>query len=165
MLAPLLVAVMYWTGPSLLENASGLVPFDTHDGGYNLDDAQTYLLAINEDGRALYLGAQRWVDTVFLVVFTLVIAICIFLSTPNWPRLIRFPLVVAPFVYGLCDLMENALVAGLLRTNPDSLTAESVAYASRWTVWKFLAVDIALLALSLVLVVRALASGWRRISH
>jgi hypothetical protein len=149
------LAMLLWTIPALTSGAGGLLPFDMRPRGYSLSEALAYLRALTPEARALYLGPQHWLDTVFpgLLALWLLMAYRRLLTPAG--RWVLGTVAVAGAVF---DYLENAAVGGLLRIAPEDVTAQMVAAASRWTQLKSAAVSLAMLALVFG-VARAL---WRR---
>jgi hypothetical protein len=145
-------------GPRLDAAAGGLPVFDLRVGGYTLEEAKAYLAALTPEGREIYLGPVRWIDTLFpgLLAATLYCALVVLLR----PRLGGAARIVAlvPIIPAAFDWLENAAVAAMLRAGADGVTAQMVETASRWTVLKWWT-DIPVLLATLVL---ALLAAWRR---
>ena len=126
--------MLLWTLPNVASQAGGMTPFDLRPSGYGVQDVTAFRDAISDDGLALYLGPQRWLDTAFpiLVAIGLWAAMWQIFSLP----IVRALLGLAIVGGMLADLVENALVADLL-TGPGGVTASAVEAASRMTVAKF----------------------------
>lgn len=130
-LLALLVLSKGWLEPA------DLLIFDSRFGGYSLTEAQRYLEALGAEGRLLYLGIYRWLDTLFPVLTTLALGGVIWLNTALFNSAIRLLLLCAPIAYVMLDLGENALVAELLRA--DFISNQSVVdRASQLTQAKWL---------------------------
>jgi len=148
-------AMLLGTAPRI--EAGGLAPFDTRTDGYAFDEALAFPTALTPEGRAVYLTWQRAADTVFPVGFLGVLALGNFLTWRRWSRVLALVLTVPPLVYFVFDMLENAAVADILRTAPEAVTREAVAWASSCTIWKFHFVDAALATLLAGLVARGVA--------
>ena len=153
-LAAASLGLYLWMALGLLRRiraaADDRAPFDLRWRGYDLDEARAFLSALSDEGRALYLGRQRQLDGVFLVVFALTFLVGIaWVWGAPW-SLIFWPL---PIAMGIFDAGENVLVAGLLRTSPDAVTEEQVEAASRTTLVKFALVLASVVAFVLGLLV------------
>ena len=145
-------------GPRLDAAAGGLPVFDLRIGGYTFEEAKTYLAALTPEGRDIYLGPVRLIDTIFpgLLAATLYCALVVLLR-PWLGSNARF-VAILPIVPAIFDWLENAAVAAMLRAGADGVTPEMVETASRWTVVKWWT-DIPVLLATLVL---ALVAAWRR---
>ena len=139
---------MFWLVVTVLKpEAGGLAPFDERFLGYSLAETRLYLQDLSSTGRAVYLLELRLLDSVFPVVFALLLghlAMQLGAALHPWSRLV---LVIPAAGYAMMDLGENALVAGLLRAGPQGVTGDMVDLASQFTVtkWVLLAVSVALL--------------------
>ncbi len=154
--APILAAlsasvfgVMIWLVATVLKpHADGLATFDERVFGYTLLDARAYLDALDSVGRATYLVEIRALDSVFPVVFAMLLGHltmrCAAWMHP-WSRMI---LVLPAAGYAIMDLGENALVAGLLHAGSDGVSADMVSLASEFTItkWVLLLISLVLLA-------------------
>ncbi len=145
-------------GPRLADAAGGLPVFDLRIGGYTFEEAKAFLMALTSEGREIYLGPVRIIDTIFpgLLAATLYCALVVLLR-PWLGNNARY-VALLPIVPAVLDWLENAAVAALLRAGADGITPEMVATASRWTVLKWWT-DIPVLLGTLIL---ALMAGWRR---
>ncbi|WP_238367309.1 hypothetical protein [Mesobacterium pallidum] len=149
------VTMTTWTLPTIEAEAGGLPAFDMRPTGYHIDAAREFLGALNDTGRALYTGPQRIMD----LFYPGLLALSLWLGL--WglyrPR-VALPLCLAVLVGAVGDYTENHLVAGMLATPLDALTADQVARASTWTVVKSIGDTIGLTAL----LIGGLAAFWRR---
>ncbi|MCI2400289.1 hypothetical protein [Aliiroseovarius subalbicans] len=144
-----LALMTLWTRPMI--EAGGLEMFDVRTGGYSFPEAVRFLDQLNDDSRRLYLGAQRMLDTIFPLALTGALALGMFLALRHVSRVLGSVLGLVPLAYLVFDLLENAAVAKMLRTDGPSL--DMVTRASQWTELKWVAVQasFALLALCIVL--------------
>lgn len=136
---PLLTALVYgvlvlWFGPQVQAAAGGLAPFDLRPLGYDLDQARVFLTTLTPEGREVYLGPVRVIDTVFPILFTLTLCLPVRRGPWGWT--------LPALAYGLLDLGENMAVATLLRAGPE-VGSGPVALASALTMAKFAAVVVA----------------------
>lgn len=148
-------AMVLGTAPRI--EAGGFALFDTRTDGYGYDEALAVLTALTPQGRAVYLTAQRVADTVFPIGFLGVLALGNYLTWRRWSRGLALLLTVPPLIYFVFDMLENAAVAGMLRTMPEAVTRDAVVWASFCTVWKFHFVNAALATLLAGLAARAVA--------
>jgi hypothetical protein len=148
-------AIVFWSAPRI--EAGGLEPFDPRTGGYGHAEAVAFLTALTPEGRAAYLGAQRLADTIFPIGFVGVLALGIVLAYRRWSLPLALAASLVPLAYFVFDMLENAAVAGLLRSAPEAVTPEAVAWASACTVSKFRLVTAALALLALGWGLRGLA--------
>lgn len=139
--------IVFWAAPRI--DAGGLAPFDTRTAGYSYADALAFLEALSPEGRAVYLGPERLADTVFPIGFLGVLALGSYLALRRWSAGLGAVAALVALVYFIFDMLENAAVAGLLKTAPEEVTPEAVARASLFTVWKFHFVNAALVILVL----------------
>lgn len=122
-----------------------LLPFDLRFAGYQLADAQAYLAALPQEGRDWYLGPNRILDTVFPLLFAVLLGLILWRLTRGWYYWSRLLLLTVPSGYLVLDLAENAVVADILRHAPDQLDTALVSLASSYTVTKFIVLGITLL--------------------
>ena len=117
----LYAAMMLWTFPAITEAANGERAFDLRPLGYDFDQAKAFLAALNAEGRAIYLGAQHWLDTAYPAVLALALVLAAALAAPKaaWVWLMA----VLALPGALFDYRENLLVARMLEISPDALTA------------------------------------------
>ncbi len=144
-------AMLVLTLPELLAGPERLRPFDARPFGYDLAEARAYLAALDAEGRALYLGLQRALDTAFPAANAVTLALAAMLLFRGWARGVLLVLIIG---LTASDYAENAAVAEMLRTGPEDLDAAQVGRASLWTVLKSVGTMIVWVAL-LVGLVRA----------
>lgn len=145
-----------WGTPRLIAEAGGLMPFDLRPMGYGVDEARTYLAALSPGGRAFYLDVIGRLDTLFPPLLALSFVLVFLRLAPRPWALMLGTIAVAGAVL---DLLENGATAALLRADPALVGDAAIAVASRWTVLKWAAIGICLVAL-LVLLGRDV---WRRV--
>ncbi|ASM73088.1 MULTISPECIES: hypothetical protein [Roseobacteraceae] len=146
----LLFAAMVWTSMQALTPAPEWSVFDARVLGYDLDYARGYLAALREtDGIDVYLGRQRMLDTVFPALLT---AMLLVVFRVRFSGVAQMALGALALIYLGADYLENARVAGLLRTAPDALTKQAVAAASFATIAKYAALVPCLIAAGAVYV-------------
>ena len=140
-------AALIWVGVTrLMPEAGGQPPLDLRIMGYGVTEARAFLEALTDEGRRLWAGPIRWLDTAFpLLMGSLLAALILRLGRP-W-------LAPVPFAYTAADLWENARVREMIAAGPEGLTPAMVEGASAVTQGKF-----ALLAMSVAL----LWAVWRR---
>lgn len=139
--------MLMWTLPAISAAAGGLTPFDMRPGGYSLEEAKAFLGALSPGGRALYLGPQHWLDLAYpllLATFTgwsiLNLLPKIWLRRGGWLALLAIPGMIF-------DYMENGAVAAMLAADPDTLSPQLAATASRMTVLKSVFTSLSLTVL------------------
>ncbi len=150
------LAMVLWTLPGIAADAGGLLPFDLRPLGYAPSEARAFLEALGADGRALYLGPQKWLDTVYPALLATVLALALrhFLASDR-PGL-RAALTALPVVASGFDYLENVRVRQLLLADaPGDAMIEAASFATQA---KSLLATLAMLAL-VALLARA---GWRR---
>ncbi|WP_322865232.1 hypothetical protein U5922_002885 [Aquicoccus sp. G2-2] len=150
--AALYLTMVLWSLPEIAWNADGLRAFDLHPFGYTPAQAEAFLDALSEEGRAFYVRTQLALD----MVFPLLLAVWM-----GWSvlALFRGPLrwvLIALAVLGcVADYAENIAVAQLLEGFNAGLAAE----ASRYTVTKSMASSVVYLAI----LCGAVRYAWRRL--
>jgi hypothetical protein len=122
---------MLWLVPA----SGGTLPPDTWIAGYDAGQMTAWMMALEEQALALYMGPLHWLDTLFPPLLGLLIASAIWRLGRGW-------LAMVPFLYSATDLWENAVLRGILRSGDVGLSDHAAAL----TQGKF-----ALLSLSLVL--------------
>ncbi|WJY22028.1 hypothetical protein QTA57_02280 [Fontisubflavum oceani] len=153
-----------WTLPKISCEAGGLVAFDLRPLGYDLAEAEAFLSALSEDGRALYLGLQHWLDRIFPLLLALVLGLPIWALSAGWPRSLRLTGVALAGLGMAFDYAENARVAGLLRGRAEDVTEAAVAAASLATQLTSVMTSGAMMLL-LVLLLRRRAKVIRARTH
>lgn len=137
------LTMLTWTLPGISADAAGLVPFDMRPMGYTPDEARSFLAALGDKGRALYLGPQAQLDLVYPLVLAVVLAGAVSVLIADW----RLRGVLYVFILGgmLADYTENTFVALMLEYTepvPDRLAT----LASKATVVKSLLTSLAMIA-------------------
>ncbi len=154
MLAIYLVMLL-WSLPHLAALAGGAAMFDLRPTGYDLASATALIAALGAEGQGFYLTVQQGLDTAFPMLKAVVLILAFFRL---YPARLAAPLGLIALVVSLCDELENAAIAAMLRAGAEGLTDEMVATASHWTQLKS-AGDTLLMVLLLI----GLAWGlWRR---
>lgn len=132
----LLTAILYsglawlWYA-KLIPGSGGLQPFDARFFGYTAVEGQTYLAALTDEARAIYLTDVRLLDTVFPVTLAALLGVLILRYTRGSWRV----LAVLPLGFLVADLLENARVAQLLLQ--DVVTSQMIEAASQATIAKY----------------------------
>jgi hypothetical protein len=146
--AALYGAMMVFTAPVLIEEAGGLKPFDFRPFGYSLDEAETYLGAISEEGVSTYLGLQHQLDLAYPLVLAamFIVGFRRFLGPVS-----ALVLTVIAVAGAVADYSENALVSTMLT---EAATPDQIALASTATQIKSASATICFTVL-LVIAVRA----------
>ncbi len=140
-----------WTAPRIEELSGGLRLFDMRLTGYSHAEVKDFVAAIGDEGAALYLGWQLWLDTIFPPLLGAVLFLCYRWLFPGLPGLI---IGAVSLVYVAADLLENMAVAAMLRAGADGLTPEMTATASRWTTTKWSLALIGLVTLIIGIALR-----------
>lgn len=149
------VTIPHLTEIALANGMAEARPFDLMPSGYDFTIAQRFLSALGPAGRDEYLNVQHRLDTVFPLLFGLSLAIGLF-----WAGMkLRLPRILVLLVTAalasaatVLDWAENSAVAVLLRSDPEALDPAFVQKASDFTVWKTIAVSVAMTALLLGLI-------------
>ena len=140
-----------WSIPALNALSGGALLFDARLTGYGVDEARALLVALGQEGRALYLGRQQVLDTAFPAL----LALSLILAARRFARPASGRVVMAlAVIYAGFDYSENAAIARMLVAGPDGLTPDMAQLASRLTIAKYaaLALTVALLGVA----------AWRR---
>ena len=101
-----------WSLPIIEEMADGLRLLDVRFTGYSFEDVQDFVAAIDDEGAALYLGPQMWLD----VIFPPLLGAVLFMSY-RWlfPRLPGLIIGTVSLTYVATDVLENLAITALLR--------------------------------------------------
>lgn len=150
--AGLYLAMVLWTLPEIGREAGGLAPFDLRPFGYTPAEAEVFLAALSDRGRAVYRGIQHVLDTGFPPALA---AVTIWSVLLLWRGRWRLALVGLAVVGAAADLGENLAVARLL----DGFDPGTAVLASRLTVVKSAASTVVYAAILAGLIRLA----WRRV--
>jgi len=150
-----LITMNVWTVPKIDAAARGLTLFDNRRTGYSFKDASEFISALSDDGKAIYLGIQKYLDTLFPILMAISLPWALWMLTTSWAKPYRYFICAVAFIGPMCDLMENASVRVMLHAGPDGLTEQMVATASRWSVTKW-TLDLVAMAAFLLLLWSAL---------
>lgn len=139
-----------WTLPRIEELSGGLRLLDMRFTGYSLAETQEFIAAIGDQGVALYLGAQFWLDMIFPPLLGAVLFLCY-----RWlfPGLLGLIIGTVSLTYVVVDLLENLAVAAMLHAGADGITPEMAATANQWTTMKW---SLALVGLVMLIIGMAL---------
>lgn len=127
------LGMVLWTLPAISQAAGGLVPFDMRPGGYSGDEARLFLAQLSDDGRALYLGTQHLLDSIYPALLGLTLVLAMLLVYPGAAG--KIGAVLAVFAAG-ADYLENVAVTIILKVDLTLVSDAMVATASRWTLLK-----------------------------
>lgn len=122
----LYLVMVVWTLPAIQAAAAGLRPFDLRPMGYSADEAQRFLNALSDEGRAMYAGTQHRLDFAFPGLLAVWSIWTLVKLLPRWLAL-GFGLVA--LIGAGADYAENARVAALL-TGFDPQTAMAASHMS-----------------------------------
>lgn len=148
-------AMVGWTLPAISRDAAGLAPFDLRPMGYTPAEARAFLAVLGDEGRALYLGAQHWLDLFYPVMLALVLigAVRVLIGS----RSLQFTLSLLALGGMASDYLENARVAIMLASD-GAVTDGLIEAASRASQLK-----AGMTALVMLAVCAGLArAGWTR---
>jgi hypothetical protein len=143
--------MILWSLPLIAEMAGGAKPFDMRPAGYSFNDAQVFMEAISDSGRAFYLNTQHLLDFFYPTLFAIVVGIPLLHLTP---RYLGWPLTTIAIAAAIFDHLENSAVAVMLTAGPGKLTESLVSTASFWTLAKSISTTIASLALLTLLCIK-----------
>ena len=140
------LTMLFWSLPTLSAYADGRMVFDMMPGGYSLAQASELVKALGSEGRGYYLGIQHWLDAAYPPLLGIALALSFRrLFSGNAAR----ALIALAILATALDLMENAAVSTMLKTEPAALTASMVTLASRLTMAKSATVTLAFVMLLL----------------
>jgi len=147
------LAMNLGTAPRIEQMAGGLRLLDMRFTGYSFAEAQAFVAAIGDQGSALYLGAQLWLDMIFPPLLGAVLFLSYRWLFPGWPGLVIGTVSLSSVVV---DYLENFAIAAMLRAGPEGITPEMAATATRWTTvkWGFSALGLAVLIVGIVFKLR-----------
>lgn len=152
--------ILLWLAPAIREGAGGLAPFDTRLAGYGLTEAQAFVAALTPEARALYLGPERWADTVFPLGILGALAFGTLWALQPVRPVIAVVALLPALAFFAFDAAENAVVAAMLRIGePDLLSAAMVEQASSFTIWKYRTLALALVVLVAAVLLRRRGRG------
>ncbi|SHH93755.1 hypothetical protein [Marivita hallyeonensis] len=147
------LAMNLWTAPRIEETAGGLRLLDMRFTGYSYEEVREFLSALDDEGAALHLGAQFWLDMVFPPLLGAVIFFVFRWLFPGLPVLV---IGIVSLSYVVADVLENLAVAKILRAGVDGLTPQMAATANQWTTvkWGLALVGLAMLIIGIALRLR-----------
>ncbi len=128
--------MVLWTLPEIAASAGGLKAFDVRPAGYSETQARAFLTALSDDGRALYLGGQHWLDTAYPALVAVTLIYALFWAFPRAGNLARAVFFLVPSGAAVFDYLENARVGAMLAMAPQDVTADMISAASSATVAK-----------------------------
>ena len=152
------LAMNIWTAPQIEAMSGGLRLLDMRFSGYSYSEARDFVTAIGEEGVALYLGPQLWLDMIFPPLLGAVLFFCY-----RWlfPGRVGVVIGTLSLTFVLVDYLENLALLTILRAGPNSMAPETVVIANQLTLTKWSLALIGLLALVIGGAVR-LACKFRR---
>lgn len=153
-------AMHLWSAPLIRAEAQGLALFDLRMDGYGVAEVREFLARISPEGREMYLGRQRVLDTIFPMALTGTLGLSGFILALRYGWIAALILGLAPLVYFTFDMLENAQVAALLRAGVVSDTMAEAA--SGYTVAKAASLRSMVALLLLLLAARAGTRAWGR---
>lgn len=111
--------------------------FDARFCGYSIHAAREFLQAIGPEGREVYRGSQRYLDTVFPALFSCALVWSFLRCMPmHWGAWRLLPIVLSVLV-GVFDYLENSAVQTMLTMSVESLPEAMVQKASFYTQTKY----------------------------
>ena len=141
------------TAPRIEALAGGDRLLDMRFTGYSFSEVQEFVERIGEEGVALYLGWQFWLDMVFPPLLGAVLFL-----TYRWlfPGRVGIAIGTVSLLYVATDILENLAIRVVLRAGAAGVTPEMVASANFWTVtkWSFAVVGLVTLLVGVALRVR-----------
>ena len=149
--------MLTWTLPGISADAGGLIPFDMRPMGYTPDEARSFLAALGDKGRALYLGPQHLLDLLYPLLLCIVLAGAVSALITNWK--LRGVLFAAILGGMLADYCENIFVAMMLN-HPGVIPDHMATNANLATVLKSGLTGVAMVAVLGALILAAM-KRWR----
>jgi len=148
------LAMNLWSAPRIEELSGGLRLLDMRLTGYSFDEARAFIAAIGDEGAALYLGPQLWLE----MIFPPLLGAVLFLSY-RWlfPGLLGLIIGTVSLTSIVVDYLENAALAAMLCAGADGLSPEMAATANQWTTIKW-----SLSLVGLITLFAGVALGLRR---
>ena len=147
-----------WSLPFLTTAASGLLPFDMRPMGYTPPQGRDFLAALFVEGpaaRDFYIGTQHRLDLAFPALVGISLAVPLINLSRGWPWILRWVLVMMPWLGAGFDYAENAMVGGMLRALPDLPSDKILTAASQITVMKSGLITVSILVLLALLALAA----------
>lgn len=139
------LAMNLWSAPQIEAMSGGLRLLDMRITGYSFAEAKDFVTAIGEEGVALYLGPQLWLDMIFPPLLGAVLFFCYRWLFPGW---VGLAIGSMSLTYVFLDYLENLALLTILRAGPNFMTPEMVALANQWTITKW---SLSLVGLSALL--------------
>lgn len=136
-----------WLMPAIERTTEGMRCFDMNSFGYTFEQAQRFLMLLDERGRDLYLHAQLPLDFVYPVAYTafFVTAVCRLSGRAT-------PLIAVPAALAVFDYAENVCSVIMLRSMQP--TQKLAAFASAVTVTKSALMTVTFVMLAVMLIKR-----------
>ena len=153
----LYLSMVGWSLPRIASAAGGVTPFDMRPTGYSYDDALAFLRAITPEGRDFYLSVQHRLDLVYPPLLGLSLGLALWHLLGPARAAIRIASIILCLAVTSTDLWENVQVAALLQLDPDAVGKEMVVRASTTTITKSLLTTLAMSAMIVALMARALS--------
>lgn len=132
------------TAPQIEALADGQRILDMRFTGYSFEDARSFVAAIGDEGAALYLGPQFWLDMLFPALLGAVLIIC---YLRLFSGLIGLIMSGGAFIYIVIDYLENFAIARILHAGANAMTHDMASTADQWTTTKWGLALIGLVAL------------------
>ena len=155
--AGLYATMLCWSLPTIMADSNGLYPFDLRPLGYSYNEARTFLLALDGDGRHFYQNVQLRLDTAFPLFAAMAIGWSIYrlgsLDAPHWRRTLA--LIALPGM--IFDYLENHAISQMLDIGGTDLPHSLVAQASLFSQLKAVFSTISLLVLLAALGLKIIA--------
>jgi hypothetical protein len=112
-----LAAQWLWTIPVIQAGSNDPDLMDFKNSAVPVDEVRSYLVTMTQTARETYLGPQRVLDTVFPVALAGALALSTVLVWRSRIGRLAYVGALVPLVYLYTDMLENALVAQLLRSD------------------------------------------------
>ena len=114
----------------------GQAIFDARLFGYDVAAVDAFLLALSPEGREIYLGPFRVLDTVFPALAALALGAVIWRQSAGLHTVARLGMLVLPASYLMMDYAENALLADIIWRGVGAVE-QTVLRASQFTTAKW----------------------------
>ena len=150
--AALYAIMIIWSLPKISAEAAGLLAFDLRPGGYDFEEARTFIRQLSTEGNAFYRKVQHRLDIAFPFFQALATGWATFLLSPaNWGNW-RFGLAIVAVPGMVFDFLENIHVAAMLIAGADGISEKLVERASFYSQMKAGSVTVALILLLAMIV-------------
>lgn len=122
--------MLFWSIPTLSQDAGGLAIFDMRPGGYSFEEARAILTVLSPEGVSFYKSVQHRLDALYPALLAITLGWSILRLSPVSWGIWRWVLAATAVPGMLFDYWENADVSFMLDLGPDGITPAIVEAAS-----------------------------------